>query len=181
MVVSKVAEWKAPTGYRDFTIGDFNGWRSLVLHMKHARVLAMDFEGDNAELAILATEMGVLIAPTSHPVVEELLWTAKVGKRYVFGAHEMNLCKDAIDTQAVLAKFFPLPDGSMLSLCDALNVIEPPKNGGRYKKDKTIHERTNWSKIAVTGVKLTGEQRQYCLMDGYASLVAALYCERNSI
>eukprot|EP00965_Chrysotila_dentata_P147310 4863214-Pleurochrysis_carterae.AAC.1 len=67
----------------------------------------------------------------------------------------------------------------MLSLCDALNVVQPPATGSRYKKDKTIHERTKWSKIAATGVKLTDEQRQYCLMDGYASLMVALYCDKN--
>eukprot|EP00965_Chrysotila_dentata_P147311 4863215-Pleurochrysis_carterae.AAC.1 len=67
----------------------------------------------------------------------------------------------------------------MLSLCDALNVVKPPANGSRYRKDKTIHQRTKWSKIAATGVKLTDEQCQYCIMDGYASLMVALYCDNS--
>lgn len=142
-------------------------------------MLAIDFECDYAELAVIASDEGELIAPTLHPLVHELLWTADVKARYVFGGHGVKLCNNAIDTQAKLARCFPLPDKSMLSLCDALNIIHPPESNHRYRKDKSIYERTNWSQIASGERSINAEQRQFCLINGYASLMVARYCTRG--
>ena len=128
-------------------------------------VVGVDFEGHpEPSLVQIACSAGLMLFRPEDEACRSILESDRC-VHAVFGRHEMGRVANPLNVQERILPFLPLPYGKQSwSLADCFQIFGPIRGW----KDKSIHERVDWSSDAMTS-----EMKRYACVDAIAHVVLA--------
>lgn len=135
------------------------------LPIADGEVIGVDFEGHpEPSLVQIACSAGLMFFRPEDEACRSILRSER-HVHAVFGRHEMGMVANPLNVQERILPFLPLPYGKQSwSLADCFQIFGPIRGW----KDKSIHERVDWSSDAMTS-----EMKRYACVDAIAHMMLA--------